>query len=65
MLRGALPLAPSALLLTGCISMGNTDAVKSANELAIGCQTDEALAAVDRATRGGGLGATSPTCSVS
>ena len=37
--------------------MGDTAAVKDANELAIMCQTEQALMAVDRAAQAGGLGA--------
>jgi purine nucleoside permease len=37
--------------------MGDTDAVKKANDLAIACETDKALMAVDRAAKSGGLGA--------
>jgi len=44
-------------LLASCGTLGDTGAVKEANELAIACETDEALRAVDRAARGGGLGA--------
>jgi len=44
-------------LLASCGSLGDTGAVKEANELAIACKTNEALRAVDRAARGGGLGA--------
>jgi hypothetical protein len=44
-------------LLTSCGSLGDTGAVKEANELAITCKTDAALRAVDRAAKGGGLGA--------
>ena len=43
--------------LSACGSMGNTDAIKDASELAIACQTDKALAALDRAGEGGGLAA--------
>ena len=43
--------------LSACGTMGNTDAVKDATELAIDCQTDKALAALDRADQGGGLAA--------
>ena len=45
-------------LLSACLfEIGDTDSVKEASELAIDCKTDEALAAVDRASQGGGLGA--------
>jgi hypothetical protein len=43
--------------LSACGSMGDTGAVKDATELAIDCQTDKALAALDRAGQGGGLAA--------
>jgi hypothetical protein len=43
--------------LSACGSMGNTDAIKDASELAIDCQTDKALAVLDRAGQGGGLAA--------
>ena len=47
--------APNCLALvgfsfSGCVSFGNTDAVKQANELAIACQTDEALALTEQTT---------------
>jgi hypothetical protein len=45
--------------LIGCVSFGDTDAVKEANALAIGCRTDEALAlaaqTADAQTLAGGL----------
>lgn len=47
----------ASTVLSACGSIGDTGAVKQANELAIACQTDQALMAVDRAARGGGLGA--------
>lgn len=56
-LLGALLVAGSAFLISACGTVGDTGAVRDANELAIACNTDEALAAVDRASRGGGLGA--------
>ena len=43
--------------LSACGSMGNTDAISDASRLAIDCQTDKALAALDRAGQGGGLAA--------
>lgn len=57
--HGRILLLPaiSIAALSACGTMGDTAAVKEANELAIACQTDEALRAVDRAARGGGLGA--------
>jgi hypothetical protein len=55
---GHLSAAASAIkLVASCGSLGDTGAVKEANELVIACNTDEALRAVDRAARGGGLGA--------
>ena len=50
--------AARASLISACsvFKVGEIDAVKEANELAIACKTDEALAAVDRAMQGGGLG---------
>jgi hypothetical protein len=54
-----LLFAGTASLLTACsvFKFGEIGAVKEANELAIACKIDEALAAVDRAVQGGGLGA--------
>ena len=46
-----------AAVLTACGTVGDTAAVRDANELAIACKPDEALRAVDRAAKGGGLGA--------
>ena len=42
--------ATAVSLLSACsvFKVGEIDAVKEANELAIDCKTDEALAAVDR-----------------
>ena len=46
------------VLLSGCLfKVGDTDSVKEASELAIDCKTKGALAAVDRASQGGGLSA--------
>lgn len=39
-------------LLGGCVSLGNTGAVEEANELAISCRTDEALALAARTANG-------------
>lgn len=48
----------SAFLLTACgLKVGDVKSVNEANELAIDCKTDEALAAVDRAIHSGGIGA--------
>lgn len=51
--------AATASLHSACsvFKVGKIDAVKEANELAIACKTDEALAAVNRAMQGRGLGA--------
>ena len=44
-------------LLSACLfEFGDTDSVKEASELAINCQTEQALIAVDRASQTGGLG---------
>lgn len=56
-IRTALLLAVLMSLLPACGTVGDTGAVKDANELAITCKTREALAAVDRASQGGGLSA--------
>lgn len=53
----ALPLVASVSLLSACGSVGDTAAVKNADELAVACKTQEALAAVDRASQGGGFSA--------
>jgi hypothetical protein len=48
----------SAFLLTACgLKVGDVKSVNEANELAIACKTDEALAAVDRAIHSEGIGA--------
>jgi hypothetical protein len=49
--------AVSIAVLAACGTVGDTAAVKDATELAIACETDKALEAVDRAAGGGGLGA--------
>ncbi len=41
--------------LSACGMMGDTGSVKSANELAIDCRTEEALAALEKAEQSGGL----------
>ncbi len=59
-LLAVLLLGASACLLSACgtgLKVGDVGGVKEANELAIACKTNEALAAVDRASGGGGLGA--------
>ena len=49
-------IAAASILLYACgFKYGDVDAVKQAENLAIACKTDEALAALDRATQGGGL----------
>lgn len=41
-----------AAFASGCVSLGNTDAVNKANELAISCRTDEALALAAQTANG-------------
>ena len=54
---GNVCIAASAITpLSACGTLGDTGAVKEANELAIACETDQALMAVDRAAQDGGLG---------
>ncbi len=48
--RAPICLALVGFSLSGCVSFGNTDAVKQANELAIACRTDEALALTAQTT---------------
>jgi hypothetical protein len=50
------PILLAALTLSACGAVGDTGAVRDANELAIECRTDEALAAAEQAAQGGGLG---------
>lgn len=53
-------LMTAAFLLSACgsgLKLGDTDAVKEAEKLAIACKTDEALAALDRASENGGISA--------
>ena len=50
------PILLTALTLSACGAVGDTGAVRDANELAIECRTDEALAAAEQAAQGGGLG---------
>ena len=45
----------SLALLTACGAIGDTGAVKDANQLATDCRTEEALAAADRALAAGGV----------
>lgn len=45
-----------AALVSGCGSLGDTGSIKEATSLAVACRTDEALRALDKAERGGGLG---------
>jgi hypothetical protein len=54
--NGLLAVVASTLL-AACGTIGDTGAVKHANELAIACKTDQALIAVDRAAQGVGLAA--------
>ena len=56
-IRTALSLAALTSLLLACGSVGDTAAVKKADELAVECKTREALTAVARATQGGGFSA--------
>jgi hypothetical protein len=56
-IREMLLSAALAAVLPACGTMGDTAAVKNANELAIACETDKALVAVDRAAGSGGLSA--------
>lgn len=49
--------ATLTIALSACGAVGDTKSVKQASALAIDCETDDALAAVDRAAAGGGLGA--------
>ncbi|MDW4500554.1 hypothetical protein R5H30_21380 [Sulfitobacter sp. D35] len=51
-LSGAMGLGLAAIALASCASFGNTNAVKEANELAISCRTEEALAASTQASSG-------------
>lgn len=53
-IRKMLLTAVVAAVLPACGGMGDTDAVKKANELAIACETEQALMAVDRAAKSGG-----------
>ena len=46
----------AATTVTACSLKGDTRSINSATELAIHCRTDEALAALDQAQQGGGLG---------
>lgn len=54
-----LVLGWSVFFFSGCsvFRLGDVKDVQTADELAIACQTEEALAAVDRAAKGGGLAA--------
>ncbi|MFZ1954691.1 MAG: hypothetical protein WAU34_04295 [Desulfobacterales bacterium] len=50
--------AISAFLLAACgLKVGDVKSVNEANEMAINCETDQALAAVDRASQSEGIGA--------
>ena len=50
-------IALPAVFLAACGTVGDTADVKKANELAIACETDKALKAVDQSAAGGGLSA--------
>lgn len=50
--RNAIGVALMGAALSGCVSFGDTDAVKEANALAISCRTDEALALAARTENG-------------
>jgi hypothetical protein len=50
-------LTAAAVAVSGCGSLGDTGAIRDANELAVACRHDEALALLDRAQQGGGLSA--------
>lgn len=50
-----LALGAASWLLSACVGMGDSDAVKRGIELAVVCKTDAALAQLDRAVRGGGI----------
>ena len=52
-----LVVAASLLSLASCGAIGDTEDVKNAYELAIGCETDQAVQASERAAKGGGLAA--------
>ena len=54
-MRNIFLVALLAVFLTACGTVGDTADVKKANELAIACETDKALKAVERAAAGGGL----------
>jgi hypothetical protein len=45
------------LTLSACGTIGDTGAIKKAGEYAIDCQTDKALAALEKAQQAGGLAA--------
>lgn len=55
----AVHLLGSLVLVAGCSAakIGDVEDVQAANELAIACRTDEALAAIARAIAAGGLAA--------
>lgn len=52
----AISMMLAATLLTACGMKGDTRSINNATDLAIDCRTDEALAALDQAQQGGGLG---------
>ena len=55
LMQKVLLTALSVVALLACGTVGDSSAVKDANNLAIACETDEALLAVDRAAKSGGL----------
>ena len=55
LMQKVLLTALSVVALSACGTVGDSSAVKDANNLAIACETDEALLAVDRAAKSGGL----------
>lgn len=55
-LRATAVISLAALMVSSCGMVGDTGAIKDAGRLAIECKTDQALAALDRAEQGGGLG---------
>lgn len=54
---GKIGLFAVSVLVTGCGTLGDTQAIRDASELAVACRHDEALAMLDRAQGSGGLSA--------
>ena len=54
--RGFTLIVVSMAFGSSCAWVGDTGSVKTATDLAVECKTDEALKALDRAERAGGLG---------